>query len=120
MNLECGHDEEVGLVCAACAVEVMRDFTKLEEELERAGDRLALVRRFAGVWKASGGPLNQYLAGKLLKVLDADEAQLEVLKRTKVLAAQEGGFEGEIEASTDYDPGDKVIKRRKLTLGETP
>lgn len=120
MNLECGHDEEVGLVCAACAVEVMRDLTKLEEELVRAGDRLSLIRRYARVWMTNGGPLSQYQAGKLLKVLDADEAQLEMMQTAKLLAHQEAALDGEPEASTDYDPGDKVIKRRRLTLGETP
>lgn len=112
MKLPCDHDDEVGLVCAECALSILHDY-------QEALDRLGLLRRYAGVWKSSGGPLAQYFAGRITKALDASPEALAVMKRTKLLVAQEEALEEHEEPALDVDPGDRVVKLRPVTLGET-
>lgn len=128
MNLSCGHDEEVGLVCALCAVEDQRALSaaraeaaaecagcrELRGEISRltsAGDeavvRLGLVRRLAAVWNASGGPLAVYMARRLRTILDADADRLEALQKTKAVPEEEGAPEDADQSTAQVDEEDR-------------
>ena len=100
MRLECGHDGEDGLVCAACP----RAASALETGYLEALDRLGLLRRLAGVWAASGGPLVGMMARRLTAILDAPAERLAVMKATNLVREEEAPEdEDQTTASEDWD-----------------
>jgi hypothetical protein len=85
VKLECGHDGEDGLVCAAC----LKEAGGLEAGYLEALDRLGLVRRLAGAWAARAGPLASYMARRVTAILDAPVERLAVMKSTKLVHEEE-------------------------------
>ncbi len=125
----CGHDDEAGFVCALCAVEVQRalaaaqaaenadcpacpETRKALAEMTQAADeglvRLGLLRSLAALWAAAGSPLAGYMARRVRRILDADAAQLEALRQTRLVPREELGGEEAGDEAAQPDADDHV------------
>lgn len=120
MKLDCGHDEEAGLVCAACAVDVQRELSValkwLSEERERASAldervsvlteqydealvRLGVIRKMVAGLATSGSAMAAMLARGLRTSLEGERGTLEGL----MAQGSEAGPEDEDQSA---GPGD--------------
>lgn len=93
-------------MCAECVTAA----GGLEAGYLEALDRLGLVRRLAGVWAASGGPLASYMARRLTGILDAPAERLAVLKNTKLVREEEEP-EDENQTTASEDWADHLGRR---------